>query len=236
MSVVAVAEEVPVAQAAPDPEGPMAPDDDDEGAGGDTTEEKRLKRMRRNRESAAQSRNRKKQYVDSLESEIRQLKSTINNLTSDNFELRREHARLTGAPPPVAPEPVSMVAPVVEPIDDDGPAPQHPIAIAAHAVAHVTAIDPHCVTASATVSAPSPRKSDALLGLELLSRSASIGADNAEDNAHEGDAAEVMDAEATVANPVKEDEPNGSESGTATAAASSSAGSTASSMSLGARA
>ena len=35
----------------------------------DSAEEKRLKRMRRNRESAAQSRNRKKQYVDSLESD-----------------------------------------------------------------------------------------------------------------------------------------------------------------------
>ena len=36
----------------------------------DSAEEKRVKRMRRNRESAAQSRNRKKQYVDSLEGEI----------------------------------------------------------------------------------------------------------------------------------------------------------------------
>ena len=212
----------------------LGPDDDDDDGlgGGDNAEEKRLKRMRRNRESAAQSRNRKKQYVDSLESEIRNLKSTISNLSSENYELRREHARLTGAPPPMAPEALSVVAPLVEPIDDDlspsGPSGLPPVAIAAHAVSAIAAIDPH-IMASSAVAAPSPRKTDALLGLELLSRSASINGAEEEDHAHEGDAAEVMDAEEESAEPAaREDEVSGSDtSGTA-------AGSTASSMSLGA--
>ena len=61
---------------------------------GDSAEEKRLKRMRRNRESAAQSRNRKKQYVEELEAQVRQLEDTVNALQGENFELRREHARV----------------------------------------------------------------------------------------------------------------------------------------------
>lgn len=43
----------------------VGPDDESESA-----EDKRLKRMRRNRESAAMSRNRKKQYVEDLEAQV----------------------------------------------------------------------------------------------------------------------------------------------------------------------
>ena len=45
---------------------------------------------------------------------------------------------------------------------------QPPVAVASHAVAEAH------VAAPVTLAAPSPRKTDALLGLELLSRSASI--------------------------------------------------------------
>ena len=56
----------------------------------DAAEEKRLKRMRRNRESAAQSRNRKKQYVEELEAQVQQLEDAVNGLHNENCELRRE--------------------------------------------------------------------------------------------------------------------------------------------------
>lgn len=78
----------------------------------DSAEEKRLKRMRRNRESAAQSRNRKKAYVDTLEADIRALKTTINQLNQENYELRKEQARLTGGPEPAAPEAIAIMTPV----------------------------------------------------------------------------------------------------------------------------
>jgi len=153
--------------------------------------------MRRNRESAAQSRNRKKQYVDSLESEIKNLKAQINHLTNENYELRREHSRLTGAPPPMAPaEAISMLAPVDAAVEAEASA----AAVVQPPGMHVAAIiaDAH-VTASvhAAPHAPSPRKTDALLGLELLSRSASIngGDADAETRDSEGDTTvEVMDA------------------------------------------
>ena len=167
----------------------------------DSAEEKRVKRMRRNRESAAQSRNRKKQYVDSLEGEIRQLKTTINTLTNENYELRLEHARLTGAPPPVAPEAISVLAPIEPEGGDSAEASTSVSASALPTVATVAisaiAAEAHA-TANAALTAPSPRKTDALIGLELLSRSASInGGDKEEDLAEtEGEvAAEVMDAE-----------------------------------------
>jgi len=169
-------------------------DENEEGAL-DTAEEKRLKRMRRNRESAAQSRNRKKQYVDSLESEIRQLKSTINNLPSENYELRREHARLIGAPPPIAPEAPAVLAPVDAPAEcaDIGEAAVLPPPIATHAISNEPPNAAH--------AAPSPRASDALIGLELLSRSASInggtdGGDKGEDAGDGGAGGEAMTMDA----------------------------------------
>lgn len=176
-----------VAPAEPIDGGDGANEDNEEGPN-DTAEEKRLKRMRRNRESAAQSRNRKKQYVDSLESEIRQLKTTISGLTSENYELKKEQARMQGLPPPPPPEPIAMLAPVDVAIANasaDGDDGQPPIAVAtAHA------------TVAPAVAAPSPRKllgADALLGLELLSRSASI---NGETKSEVADAeSSAMDAE-----------------------------------------
>ena len=173
-------------------------DDDGDEHPTDSAEEKRLKRMRRNRESAAQSRNRKKQYVDSLESEIRQLKGTINSLTSENYELRREHARLTGAPPPVAPEAIAVIAPV-NPEDGD-PDPQYGAGGAVPPIATAVAADVIVSNPHQPHAAPSPRASDALIGLELLSRSASInGTDKDGDAKADHEPAEVMEADAVVA-------------------------------------
>ena len=75
-------------------------DDDMNGDEGldETVEEKRVRRMRRNRESAAMSRNRKKQYVEELESEVAHLHEITRSLKTENIELRRECARMRGAP------------------------------------------------------------------------------------------------------------------------------------------
>lgn len=133
----------------------------------DSAQEKRLKRMSRNRESAAQSRNRKKQHVDSLEEEIRQLKTTISSLTSENYELRKEQARMNGLPPPPPPEPVAMLAPIdIAPpkkrgraeaaAADDG---QPPIAVA---TAEATVAEAEAEGVARKTSA------DALLGLDTV--------------------------------------------------------------------
>jgi len=136
----------------------------------DSAEEKRLKRMRRNRESAAMSRNRKKQYVEELEARVAALNETVQSLHSENFELRREHARLLGKPMPTAPTAVAVMAPVSIG-DGDG---STDLGADGDVVDH-----PATLPSSAAGVAPSPRASDALLGLELLSRSASIGGDGA---------------------------------------------------------
>ena len=70
--------------------------DDEDAPENETAEEKRLRRMRRNRESAAMSRNRKKQYVEELEAQVAQLHEITRTLKSENFELRRECARMGG--------------------------------------------------------------------------------------------------------------------------------------------
>lgn len=140
----------------------------------DTAEEKRLKRMRRNRDSAALSRNRKKQYVESLEAQITSLQDTVKQLHGENYELRREHARITGQPEP--PPPIFQQAD--EHATTDG---------------LTVNVDPSSREATPAVAvaviAPSPRASDALLGLELLSRSAS----------HEGDSSDRGEAIGTRA-------------------------------------
>jgi len=67
-----------------------------------------LKRMRRNRESAAMSRNRKKQYVEELETQVASLHEHVSKLQRENIDLRRACARARGdeAPPSLpAPEP-----------------------------------------------------------------------------------------------------------------------------------
>ena len=56
----------------------------------ETAEEKRLRRMRRNRESAAQSRNRKKQYVEELEAQVAGLQNVVRALKTENDKLRRD--------------------------------------------------------------------------------------------------------------------------------------------------
>ena len=53
----------------------------------DPAEEKRQKRMKRNRESAAQSRNRKQQYLDSLENEVKLLKEKVSALEAELEEV-----------------------------------------------------------------------------------------------------------------------------------------------------
>ena len=128
----------------------------------DSAEEKRLKRMRRNRESAAQSRNRKKAYVDTLEADIRALKTTINQLNQENYELRKEQARLTGGPEPAQPEAIAIMTPVeghagleqpmATAVDGVGVAMDGP-ALAVAAVEATTAVhDPYAV--SEAVPAP----------------------------------------------------------------------------------
>jgi hypothetical protein len=152
-------------------------DDDDAAGPSDTAEEKRLKRMRRNRESAAQSRNRKKQYVETLESQISNLQAQVRTLHSENYDLRREHARITGAPePPIPPE--------LMPEDDGGTAAAAGLSGMPDAVAEVASEVPVAPVVPATIThlgsarpsspgQPSPGQQAALHGLELLSRSAS---------------------------------------------------------------
>jgi len=130
--------------------------------------------MRRNRESAAQSRNRKKQYVEELESQVKTLEEQVTALHQENVDLRREHARLLGQPfPELRPPGLSMglsphatgsdttTAAVIG--EDNG----HPEACTVSSAA--TSIAPP----SQAVRKPSVGATDALLGLELLSRSAS---------------------------------------------------------------
>lgn len=134
----------------------------------DSAEEKRLKRMRRNRESAAQSRNRKKQYVEELEAQVRHLEETVNGLHAENFELRREHARMTGQPFTSTPPVLLQSLPAAD-------AMQAPPDLAAASAGEGSP--------APFAAAPAPQSSnvaasaEALLGLELLSRSASSAAD-----------------------------------------------------------
>jgi len=132
----------------------------------DSTEEKRLKRMRRNRESAAQSRNRKKQYVEELEAQVRDLQSSVGQLQSENFELRREHARLTGQPAPMV-DKRKAVWDTQESISSD----------TADVKANPLSALPSCTMAHAHPAKRTHSTDDAALGLEMLSRSASSAAD-----------------------------------------------------------
>jgi len=72
----------------------------------DTAEEKRQKRMKRNRESAAMSRNRKKQYIEELEAKVASLSSTVEQLQAENWALKQECA--TGRP---SGQPLSLTGP-----------------------------------------------------------------------------------------------------------------------------
>lgn len=59
----------------------------------DALEAKKLKRMRRNRESAAQSRERKKTYISTLEAKLAVLSATMESLRAENESLRAERGR-----------------------------------------------------------------------------------------------------------------------------------------------
>lgn len=50
--------------------------------------------MRRNRESAAMSRNRKKNYIEELEAKVAKLTETVKLLESENITLQHERAKL----------------------------------------------------------------------------------------------------------------------------------------------
>jgi len=78
---------------------------------GESAEDKRLKRMRRNRESAAMSRNRKKQYVEELEAQVASLNETVRSLQTENFDLRRECARARGPMSASSPPPLPLPSP-----------------------------------------------------------------------------------------------------------------------------
>lgn len=67
-------------------------------------EAKKLKRMRRNRESAAQSRERKKTYISTLEAKLAVLSATMESLRSENETLRAGRGRpgRAGDPAPVS--------------------------------------------------------------------------------------------------------------------------------------
>ena len=75
----------------------------------DPLEEKRLKRMRRNRESAAMSRERKKAYIEQLESKLSELSALASQLRSENDALRNGRAPLEGS----APVPISLSSTLV---------------------------------------------------------------------------------------------------------------------------
>jgi len=81
----------------------LASDGEEEVPDDETPEQKRMRRMRRNRESAAMSRNRKKMYVEELEAQLAQMQQVMSTLQSENFELRRECARIKGVPVTASP-------------------------------------------------------------------------------------------------------------------------------------
>jgi len=63
----------------------------------DPAEAKRVKRMRRNRESAAMSRERKKQYIEELETKLAALTATVQQLRAENVALRAGDAPVDGS-------------------------------------------------------------------------------------------------------------------------------------------
>jgi len=139
---------------------------------GDPFEEKRLKRMRRNRESAAQSRNRKKQYVEELEEQVRTLEQTVGQLTNENFELKQEHSRITCAPPPVMPP--SFTEPRVAAESHDSASTSD----ATEVKAELSSMPSSSSTVATNMPVNRTASTDAaLLGILSLSRTASSAAD-----------------------------------------------------------
>jgi len=79
--------------------------------GKDPSEAKRQKRMRRNRESAAMSRERKKAYIEQLESKLSELSQMAATLRTENDALRTGRAPLEGSAPVLVPTSTLMPAP-----------------------------------------------------------------------------------------------------------------------------
>ena len=77
----------------------------------DPSEAKRQKRMRRNRESAAMSRERKKAYIEQLESKLSELSAMASSLRSENDALRSGRAPLEGSALVSEPSSVLVSAP-----------------------------------------------------------------------------------------------------------------------------
>lgn len=97
----------------------------------DPSEAKRQKRMRRNRESAAMSRERKKAYIEQLESKLSELSALASQLRSENDALRNGRAPLEGSAPvpvglssalvsrPTKPEDSLLLMPCLQTSDND---------------------------------------------------------------------------------------------------------------------
>ena len=150
----------------------LLPADADSYAAADSAEEKRLKRMRRNRESAAQSRNRKKQYVEELESQVRALESQVGVLHRENIDLRREHSRLTGQSyPELRAPPLPGFSPLGLGSNFNPEGADASAHLASSNAAESMGSTPSMATPA--LAGRKPSATDALLGLELLSRSAS---------------------------------------------------------------
>lgn len=77
--------------------------------------DKAMKRKEANRASAATSRKRKLQATENLQAENNSLRETATRLQQENYELRKEIARLTGAAEPAAPDPIPLPVPIPAP-------------------------------------------------------------------------------------------------------------------------
>ena len=78
-------------------------------------EDKLQKRMKRNRESAARSRNAKRQYIEMLEQQVNILKQQVSSLERENASMR---AALKAETPPVAVEVTLQTFDVSDSLED----------------------------------------------------------------------------------------------------------------------
>jgi len=85
----------------------------------DPQEAKRVKRMKRNRESAAMSRERKKLYIEELETKLAALNSTVQRLQAENESLRSGRPPLEGAAPATEKDSSDVLPPLVPQSDND---------------------------------------------------------------------------------------------------------------------
>jgi len=85
----------------------------------DPQEAKRVKRMKRNRESAAMSRERKKLYIEELETKLNALNSTVQRLQAENESLRSGRPPLEGAALATDTDSCDVLPPLVPQSDND---------------------------------------------------------------------------------------------------------------------